>query len=92
MAKHKREQIIQKECTDYLKSRGAYVVKVIRATENGVPDVLACHGGKFYAFEIKVKGKRAKVSELQKIHLEMIHASGGVAMVVDDVFDVMEVL
>ena len=90
MRKLKRESVIQAEIIKYLKTIGAYVVKVIRANENGVPDILFCLNGTFNAVEVKATGKKNQVSELQKIHLEMIHASGGKAIVADDVWDVME--
>ena len=84
------ESKIQKEIIDYLKERSYYVVKVIKANTSGVPDILFCKDGKFCAIEVKAKGKKSKVTELQKFHLEMIRASGGKAIVADCLWDVIE--
>lgn len=43
----------------------------------GEPDIICCHKGKFYAFELK---QGSVLSDLQKIKLELIRESGGVAM------------
>jgi Holliday junction resolvase len=85
-----RESKIQKEILDYLKSKGYYVVKVVVANMSGVPDILFCKDGRFCAIEVKATGKKAKVTELQKHHLYMINASGGKAIVADNLFDVIE--
>jgi hypothetical protein len=56
----------------------------------GEPDIICCHKGKFYAFELK---QGSKLSDLQKIKLELIKQSGGVAMEIrsleqlKDIFD-----
>lgn len=90
MVKLQSEQQLQKEITDYLESQKYYVVKIIRANKNGVPDILFCKDGKFCAIEVKRKGKKSKVTELQKLHLQMIIDSGGKAIVADDLWEVME--
>lgn len=82
------ESQIQKEITDYLKSKGYYVIKVVRANVSGVPDILFCKDGKFCAIEVKKKG--GKVTELQKVHIDLINNSGGKAMVAYHLFDVQE--
>lgn len=86
----KSEQEVQREITKYLKENGYYVVKVVKATENGVPDILFCRDGKFCAIEVKKKGKKSRVTELQKIHLHLIRQSGGRAIVADCLWDVIE--
>lgn len=90
MLKLQSEQQLQKEITDYLESQKYYVVKIVRANKSGVPDILFSKDGKFCAIEVKAKGKKSKVTELQKLHLEMIRASGGTAIVADELWDVME--
>lgn len=84
------EQELQRDITKYLEGEGYYVVKVIRANKNGVPDILFCRDGKFCAIEVKKKGKKSTVTELQKLHLRMIRDSGGKAIVADDLWAVME--
>ena len=84
------EAKVQTDIMKYLESVGCYVVKVVRANKAGVSDILACKDGLFIAIEVKATGKKKGVTELQKLHLEMVHASGGIAFVADCVFDVME--
>jgi len=86
----KTEQQIQKEIQDYLEKQNYYVVKVVRANKSGVPDILFCKDGKFCAIEVKRKGKKSNVTELQKVHLNMIKQSGGSAIVADSLWDVIE--
>lgn len=86
----KKESVVQKEILKYLKEQGYYVIKVVVANVSGVPDILFCKDGKFCAVEVKATGKKKTVTELQKLHIEMIHASGGKAIVADNLFDVME--
>ena len=86
----KRESIIQSEIITYLKSQNYYVIKVVVANVSGVPDILFCKDGQFCAVEVKATGKKKGVTELQKLHISMIKASGGRAIVADDLFDVIE--
>lgn len=73
------ESTFQNKVIDYLKSIGAYVIKIHVSSYQleGEPDIVCCYKGKFYAFELK---QGSKLSELQKIKLELIRKSGGVAM------------
>lgn len=84
------EKVIQKEILDYLKAQNYYVIKVIVANVSGVPDILCCKDGKMYGIEVKATGKKKNVTELQKLHIEMINASGGKAFVADNLYDVIE--
>lgn len=79
------ESAFQTKVISYLKSKGAYVIKIHVGSYQleGEPDIICCHQGKFYAFELKQGYNKA--SELQKIKLELIRESGGVAMVVRDI-------
>lgn len=84
------ESKIQGEIIKYLKEKNYYVVKVVVANVSGVPDILFCKDGMFCAIECKAKGKKSKVTELQKLHLDLIRKSGGKAIVADCLWDVME--
>lgn len=86
------ESKIQKEIITYLEKEGYYVVKVIMANKNGVPDVLFCKDGKFFAVEVKDKGKKKNVTRLQQVNLEKIIASGGSAIVADCLEDVIKMI
>ena len=57
----------------------------------GIPDIIACIGGRFFAFEAKIQD--GKVTKLQEATIRKIRAAGGVAVVVrsaDEVRDVIE--
>ena len=51
----------------------------------GVPDILCCWDGKFLGIEVKAPGKRGNTTDMQDRQLAGIRASGGTAIVVDDV-------
>jgi len=56
----------------------------------GIPDIIACIGGKFYGFEVKTE--RGKPTALQEVTMRKIQAAGGIAVVVRSVADVKAVL
>lgn len=56
----------------------------------GIPDIIACVDGRFYAFEVKTETGRA--TELQKATIRKILAAGGTALVVRSVDEVRAVL
>jgi len=85
------EQQVQAKIIKYLESKSYYVVKIITCNKRGVPDILFMKDGKFCAIEVKDKGKKSKVTELQQFHLALINNTGGTAIVADCVEDVKEV-
>lgn len=59
----------------------------------GIPDIVGCHRGKFFAIECKAG--RGQTTELQELELERIRETGGATLVVnesniDDVRKLME--
>lgn len=84
------EQQLQAKIIKYIFGIGGYTVKVVTATKSGIPDILACINGKFFAFEVKLPGN--KPHALQIANIELIKASGGIAAVVYSLEDVMEVI
>lgn len=85
-----KESTIQKEIIDYLKSRGAWVIKVpgsqiVGSAENtvvapllpGTPDLLACYRGRFLGIEVKAARKGVRVSGEQVAQGSAIQKSGG---------------
>jgi Holliday junction resolvase len=92
MAGNKKESSIQEDIIEYLKSIGAYVVKVHVSSyqSQGTPDILCCYKGLFLAFELKVPGETA--SELQEYRIEQIQRAKGHAYVADSIEKVKEVL
>ena len=84
------ESTFQTKVISYLKSKGAYVIKIHVSSYQleGEPDIVCCHEGKFYAFELK---QGSRLSKLQKIKLELIRESGGVAMEIRDLDQLREI-
>ena len=56
----------------------------------GIPDIIACIGGKFYGFEVKNESGQPTV--LQEVTMRKIQAAGGIAVVVRSVAEVKVVL
>jgi len=74
-----KESQIQSKIIKELKQMGAYVVKVVSGTRDGIPDLLLCYKGKFIALEIK-KDSKSNLSELQKYNIDKITLAGGIAL------------
>lgn len=75
---------------DYLTEKGHYVIKTVRSNNKGVADLIICslHDGKFYAIEVKDKGKKNTETKLQKYHRQLVNNTGGKAIVADCLEDV----
>lgn len=56
----------------------------------GIPDIIACVGGRFYGFEVKTD--KGKPTALQEATIRKINAAGGTALVVRSVDEVRTVL
>ena len=56
----------------------------------GIPDIIACVKGKFYAFEVKTK--IGKTTALQDATIRKILSAGGTSMVVRSVDEVKAIL
>ena len=56
----------------------------------GIPDIIACIGGRFVAFEVKTA--TGVVSKLQEITIQRIRDAGGIACVVRSANDVRRIL
>jgi Holliday junction resolvase len=64
------EQQIQKKITDQLTKEGWYVIKLIKTTTNGIPDLMALRNG-FTRF-IEVKTPKGVLSEIQKFRIKQL--------------------
>ena len=56
----------------------------------GIPDIIACVGGRFVAFEVKVPGR--KLTKLQEITLQKIRDAKGQAYMVTSAAEVAAIL
>ena len=68
----------------------AFVVNVTAASRSGVTDLIVCHAGLFYGFEIKWKNDQP--SELQKDKINKVIDAGGKAYFIRSVADIHAVL
>ena len=81
------EQKVQAKIMEYLKSKGAYRVKIEAASVAGVPDILVCYKAMFIGIEVK-KSKSSQPTELQLENINMIRQAGGLADVVSSLPEV----
>ena len=83
----KEEKTIQSEIIKWINSHPkGYAVKFPGIWIRGVPDILACIEGRFFAFE--VKRSDGVVSPIQKATIRMINRAGGIALPVKTLEDV----
>jgi Holliday junction resolvase len=68
------ESKIQTKIKKKLEAEGWLVVKLIRTSINGIPDLLALKNGK--AMFIEVKQESGKVSEIQKLRIKQLQEQG----------------
>lgn len=87
------ENYFQKKVIKYLEEQGAYVLKthVSSFQKQGEPDLTCCYKGRYLAFELK-KDENSKASKLQEYKLKKIRLAGGIAIKVDNIKQVEEVL
>ena len=67
-----------------LRKEGAFCFKVWGSEHMmaGLPDIIGCFKGRFFAFETKLPEKRSNTSLIQERIMAKIRAAGGVAQVV----------
>jgi hypothetical protein len=88
------EGAVKKRVKEYLTSIGAYYYMPMSNGMGrvGVPDFVVCHEGKFLGVETKAPGKRKNTTPNQDRELAAIAAAGGLALVIDDVAQLKEIL
>ena len=73
-----QEKNFENKIKKYLTDHGAWFIKYwggAKFTKEGIPDILACVGGSFYAIEVKAPNGRPSV--LQLVTLRKIRQAGG---------------
>lgn len=82
----KAEKAVQKDIIDYVRSYGWYCIKVMKANENGVSDLLMCIDGRFLSCEVKAERYEndpyKQASEWQKLQLQRVEDANGLTCVV----------
>ncbi len=73
----KPEGKLQSKAIEYLQNRGIYYLNLYGdgMSGKGKPDIIACIGGRFVAFELKVGANH--MSDAQRIHKLRIERSSG---------------
>ena len=74
----------------HIKSRGGYVDKIFGGgyQASGIPDLMCCYKGLYVAIEVKSPTGKGRASDIQKLRVRAIRASGGIAFFADSVEDV----
>lgn len=82
------EKKIENQIKKYLDSIGAWYIKIHGSafTKVGIPDIIGCYKGLFFAIEVKDTGK--KTSLAQDVHIDNILKAGGIAFRADNLEDV----
>ena len=85
---------VKKKVKEYLATTGAwYYMPVSNGMGRvGSPDILVCYKGHFLAFEVKPPGKIKNTTANQDREIAGINKAEGIAIVVDDVEQVKEVI
>ena len=84
------EQEFNKQVQDMIEAHGGYTIKTIVTNRAGVSDVLACINGRFCSLEGKVGSNTA--SEMQKAHQLKVIKAGGLALTVETLADVLQMI
>jgi Holliday junction resolvase len=79
-----RESKLSRDIMAALRLQGAWCIKVHGSEfmQVGVPDIIGCYGGRFFAFETKTPDKRNNTSMVQNRIIQKIRDAGGLAQVV----------
>lgn len=91
--KLKPEKEVQTEILDYLKSIGAYSIKVITGNRKGISDITCCVNGRYVAIEVKAENKDFRdVTKLQRLELSRVNDAGGLGFYTNNLQYVEKIL
>lgn len=60
--------------------------------ERGIPDIICCSRGYFYAFEVKRPGKEKNVTAFQELKLNRVRRARGKAAVISSVQEALDII
>lgn len=85
---------VKEACKKELKKRGIWFYMPVQNGMGvvGIPDIIGCWNGWFLGIETKAKGKKAGVTANQANRLKEIAAAKGLALVIDDVEELIIIL
>ena len=78
-----REQKIQKKITDQLTKDGWFVIKLMKTSINGIPDLMALRNGTTKFIEVKKPG--GTISVIQQYRIKELRKQGFEAVVMNGV-------
>lgn len=89
-----RESRRSRKIMNELRYHGAFCFKVWGSEHMmaGLPDIIGCYKGRFFAFEVKEPEKRSNVSERQKYVMGLITKAGGLTAVICTHLEALELL
>lgn len=76
----KPESWHQKKITEYLESKGYFVIKLIATNKNGIPDLMGVHKHLPNVW-CEVKKEDGKPSKLQELRIKQLIAVGQIAII-----------
>ena len=89
-----RESRLSSTIIAELRRHGAFCFKVWGSEYMmaGLPDIIGCYQGKFFAFETKTPEKRSNTSMIQERVMAKIRQAGGTAQVVCTIREALDAL
>jgi Holliday junction resolvase len=89
------EKQLQKKVVEFLRKTGAwfYHPREWKKGTDGIPDIIGCLDGKFFAIELKnpeIKDPKKKLRPEQKNVINQIKQSGGFVLVTNDLNEVVK--
>ncbi len=89
-----RESQLVTQIKNYLRSKGAYCEKIFGGgyQSAGIPDLIACYNGQFIAIEVKSPTGKGRASDIQKLKIKDIRSSGGIALITDNLEEVVSII
>jgi len=85
MNEHKLQKMIIDKLDEY-----CFNFKTIRTNKRGIPDIIGCYNGAFFAIEVKNPNGKGRISKAQKIRQQQIIKNGGHAIFCDSYNDFLD--
>lgn len=87
------EARLSKKIVDKLKTHGAFASKIHGGPmqAGGLPDVVGCYNGFFFAIEVKIPGREGTLTPRQAAKLAQIQKTGGRVGVATNVLQALEI-
>lgn len=89
-----RESRLSRDIMTQLRLNGAFCFKVWGSEHMmaGLPDIIGCYKGRFFAFETKTPDKRSNTSLVQERIMQKIRTAGGHAQVVCTITEAVDAM